>query len=151
MSLTINDSGIKCCYCGKFGHSARNFHKKLDENRHRHKKHVGNFVDENQNQDLRLFMSDSVLSAENDEAETWFLDFGASTHMTGNKHWFENFKDTNNGANIYLGDDKGYQIKGYGNIHVILHDGNIRRIKNVMYVPGIKTNMIYVSMITDHN
>jgi len=32
-----------------------------------------------------------------------------------------------------------------------LPDGNIRHIHNVMYVPGIKKNMISVSTITDQN
>jgi len=58
--------------------------------------------------------------------------------MTGNKQWFDDFKETNSGANIYLGDDRGYQIEGYVNIHVVLPDGNIRHIHNVMYVPEIK-------------
>ena len=71
--------------------------------------------------------------------------------MIGNKHWFESFKETNSGANIYLGDDIGYRIKVYGNIHVVLLYGNIRHIQNVMYVPGIKKNMIFVSMITNQH
>jgi hypothetical protein len=71
--------------------------------------------------------------------------------MTGNRQWFEDFKETSSGANIYLGDDRGYQIKGYGNIPVVFPDGNIRHIHNVMYVPGIKKNLISVSTITDQN
>jgi len=96
-------------------------------------------------------MSDSAFFAENDEAETWFVDSGASTHMRGNKHWFDNFKETTSDANIYLGDDRGYHIKGYGNILVILSSGNIRSIQNVIYVLGIKKNPISVSMIIDQN
>lgn len=68
------------------------------------------------------------------------MDSEASTHMTGNRHSFENFKENSNGANIYLVNDKGYQIKGYGNIPVVLPDVNIRCIQNVMYVPRIKKN-----------
>eukprot|EP00253_Pinus_taeda_P035887 PITA_35887 len=56
-------------------------------------------------------MFDFVLSSKEDEADTWFVDSGASIHMTGNRQWFENFKETSGGANIYLGDDRGYQIK----------------------------------------
>lgn len=45
MSSTRNDLGIKCFYCGKSGHIARNCHKnKLDETRHKKKKHVGHFL-----------------------------------------------------------------------------------------------------------
>jgi len=71
--------------------------------------------------------------------------------MTRNKQQFEDFKETNSGENIYLGDDIGYQIKGYGNIPVVLPYGNTRHIHNVMYVPVIKKNLIYVSTIIDQN
>ena len=62
------------------------------------------------------------------------MDSRASTHMKRNNHWFECFKDTPSGANNYLGDEKSYQIKGYGDIPVIFPDGNIRCIQNMMYV-----------------
>ena len=39
---------------------------------------------------------------------------------------------------IYLEDDNGYEIKGYGDIPVKLPSGDIRHLKNVLYVPGIK-------------
>lgn len=96
-------------------------------------------------------MSNDSLSVEANEDETWFVDFGASSHMTSNKHWYENFKETNNGANIYLGDDRAYQIRGYGNIPMIFPNDNIKRIQNVMFVPSIKKNLISVSMIAYHN
>ena len=71
--------------------------------------------------------------------------------MTRNRQWYEDFKETSNGENIYLGDDRGYQIKVYGSIPVVLPDGNIRHIHNVMYLPGIKKNLISVSTMTDQN
>jgi len=98
-----------------------------------------------------LFIYDSSFSVENDETETWFVESGASTHMTCNRHWFENFKETNSGSNIYLGDDRGYQIKGYGNILVILPDSTVRHIQNVMHVSRIKKNLVFVSMIRGQN
>ena len=71
--------------------------------------------------------------------------------MTGNKQWIEEFKETSTGAKMYLGDDREYPIKGHGNVSVIMCDGNIRLIQNVMYVPDINKNPIYVSMITNQN
>ena len=68
--------------------------------------------------------------------------------MTWNKHWFEDFKEINEGAQIYLGDDRSHQIKGCGKIYVILPNGNIKQIHNVMYVPSVTKNLIYVSVIT---
>jgi hypothetical protein len=92
-----------------------------------------------------------ALSAETDDIDAWFVDSRASVHMTCNKLWYTNFKETHNGASIYLGDDRAHQIKGYRDIPVTLLNGTVRHIRNVVYVPGIKKNLISVSTITDQN
>eukprot|EP00253_Pinus_taeda_P021339 PITA_21339 len=61
------------------------------------------------------------------------------------------FRETTYGANIYLGDDKGYEIRGYDDIPVVLPHGNMRYIKNVMYVLEIKKNLISISMMTTYD
>jgi hypothetical protein len=101
--------------------------------------------------DLRMFVSNTALSAETDDSDAWFVDFRASVHMTCNKIWYTNFKETQNGASIYLCDDHAHQIKGYGDIPVTLSNGTVRHIHNVVYVPGIKKFFIYVSTITDQD
>lgn len=35
---------------------------------------------------------------ENVDADIWYVDLGASTHLTWNKHWLEDFKEINEGA-----------------------------------------------------
>jgi hypothetical protein len=70
---------------------------------------------------------------------------------TCNKNDYVNFKETHNGASIYLGDDHTHQVKGYRDIHVTLSNGTIHHIQNVVCVPGIKKKMIFVSTITDQN
>jgi hypothetical protein len=101
--------------------------------------------------DFRLFVSNVALSAETDDIDAWFVDSRASIHMTCNKMWYTNFKETQNGANIYLGDDCAHQIKGYVDIPVTLPNGTVRHIHNAMYVLGIKKKMISVSTIIDQN
>ena len=71
--------------------------------------------------------------------------------MSCNKDWFENYSETNNGANIYLGDDRSHQIKGYGYLSVTLSNGFVKKIQNVTYVPSIKKNLISISAITDQD
>jgi len=56
---------------------------------------------------------------ENVDADIWYVDSEASTHMTGNKQWFKGFKEINDEAQIYLGDDRSHQIKGCGKFVVI--------------------------------
>jgi hypothetical protein len=91
------------------------------------------------------------LSVETNDSNAWYVDSGASIHMSCNKDWFENYHETNNGANIYLGDDRSHQVKGYGDVPMTLPNGCVKQIHNVMYVPGIKKNLISVSTITDQD
>ena len=87
MSPNMNDSPLKCFYCGKFFHIAKLCRKKkFDEGQQRYERHTGHFEDDDHNQDLRMFMDDSD---EKDEADTWYVDSGVSTHMTGNIKWIE--------------------------------------------------------------
>jgi len=71
--------------------------------------------------------------------------------MSCNKDWFEIYCETNNGSNIYLGDDRSHHIKWYGYICVTLPNGQDKQIHNVMYVPKIKKNLISVSTIADQD
>ena len=166
-----------CFYCGRPGHLIKDcYKKKNDEARNRQpRKHSGHFAEDSSphdlklfmardeiadkisetpnfdSRDLRLFVSNAALSAEIDDIDAWFVDSGASVHMTCNKKWYTNYKETQNGASIYLGDDRAYQIKGYGDIPVTFPNGSVRHIRNVVYVPRIKKNLISVSTITDQN
>ena len=71
--------------------------------------------------------------------------------MSCNRNWFDSYCETNDGANIYLGDERSHQIKGYVDITVTLPNGSVKQIHNVMHVPSIKKNLIYVSTIADQD
>lgn len=152
MSHARNDSRMKCFYCVKIGHLAKDFYMNIsDERRTKHKSHSRNFAEEPLNFDhnnIKLFVSNVMFSAKTDDLNAWFLDSRASIHMTFNKRWYENFKEASNGANIYLGVDHAYHIKGYGGILVTFPNGSVMHIHNVMYVHGIKKNMIFASRTT---
>ena len=98
-----------------------------------------------------MFLFDATLSAETDDENAWFIDSGASTHMTCNKEWYDKYYEKTDGTHIYLGDNRSLKVQGYGVISVYLPNGQLTQIHDVMYVPGIKNNFIYVSTITDNN
>eukprot|EP00253_Pinus_taeda_P010156 PITA_10156 len=85
------------------------------------------------------------------EDNIWYVDSGASSHMTGKKEFFDSLEESTYRSKIYLGDDSGYEIKGYGVIPVKLTNGKISHLKNVLYIPGIKKNLISVYMMTDQD
>lgn len=59
---------------------------------------------------FRLYVIYVSLSNKIYDQNTWFVYFGAPTYMSYNRHWFQNFWETNNGTNIYLGDDHLHEI-----------------------------------------
>jgi len=71
--------------------------------------------------------------------------------MTGKKQWFRNFRESNTRVKVYLGDERGYEIKGHGDVLVTLPYGIIRNISYVSYLLCIKKNLIYVSKITNQD
>lgn len=86
----MNDNYIKrCFYCGNPSHQIRDCYKKQeDERRSKQKKHQGYFVEEEEDHsyDLHLFTVDCALSASRgDDDNTWYVNLGASSHMTGKK------------------------------------------------------------------
>lgn len=99
----------------------------------------------------RLSLSNVSPSTKTDGTNAWFVESSASIHMSSNKIWLENYHEIDNGANIYLGDERLHPIKGYGDISMTFPNGGIKKIQNVMYTPSIKNNVIYVSPITDQD
>ena len=96
MHLNRNYSETKCFYCGKLGHIARECRKKkYHEEEEKQKRHACHLANDNHVHNFKLFMVDRD---ENVDVDIWYVDSGASTHMTGNRHWFKDFKEINEGA-----------------------------------------------------
>ena len=48
---------------------------------------------------------------------------------------------------VQLGDDYQYPIKGMGEASYKLRTGDIMKIKEVLYVPGLKKNLLSISAL----
>ena len=46
-----------------------------------------------------------------------------------------------------LGDEYQYPIKGSGESSYILDSGNSMKMKNVLFVPGLKKNLLFISAL----
>ena len=74
-----------------------------DEARNKQRNHKGYFFeeDEDHSHEHQLFKADCALSAsKGDEDDIWYVDSGASSHMTGKKEWFECLEETSCGSKI---------------------------------------------------
>lgn len=144
-------------YCGKPEHHAKDCYKrKYSESKQRNRRNNGNFVDKDSSindgfKNLKLFVPDVALPGETNDVNAWFIDSVASLHMSCNKDWFDEYHENIEATCVYLGGNTSLQVQGYGIISVMLPNGKVRQIHDVMYVPSIKKNLIYVSTIVDQD
>ena len=74
----------------------------------------------------------------------WYLDSGCSRHMIGDRSLFKVF-ESKKGGNVTFGDRSKLQIKGKG----IISLSKLPDIANVLYVEGLKVNLLSISQICD--
>ena len=153
----------KCKYCRKVGHTIEECRKLVKRNEK--KKESG------------MTISENVSSAKSDEANMaqdywacvvtyhydaslhskcmvvseidsdWFFDSGASKHITSCKSFFASLKDAPKGGHVVCANNASYPIIGVGEIELSAANGGVVILKNVLYVPGIKKNLISVPLI----
>jgi hypothetical protein len=80
--------------------------------------------------------------------DTWLVDIGASKHMARYKGSLSNIIHKYSPHNVKLGDDYQYLIKGVGEASYKLDSGKEMRMKNVLYVPGLK-NLLSISALDE--
>ena len=81
-------------------------------------------------------------------ANAWVMDSGCSFHMSPNKNWFQNFSENVTGT-VYMGNNNTCKVMGIGNINLKLHDGKVRLLTNVRYVPSLKRNLISLGTLDE--
>ena len=74
----------------------------------------------------------------------WYPDSGCSRHMTRDGSLFK-FFESNKGGNVTFGDGSKSQIKGKG----IISLPGLLDITNVLYVKGLRVNLLSISQICD--
>ena len=75
------------------------------------------------------------------------INSGASKHMTGFKESLSCLEQKESPHKVNLGDDSQYPIKGIGEASYKLDSGNPMKMKDVLYVPGLKKNILSISAL----
>ena len=76
----------------------------------------------------------------------WYLDSGGSRHKTRDRSLFKVF-ESKKGGNVTFGDGSKSQIKGKGTISLT----GLPNIANVLYVEGLRVNLLSISQICDQD
>ena len=99
-------------------------------------------------EDVEEYVLFSTLSGSVTPGEdTWIIDSGASKHMTGKKQTLSRLEDKNSPQKVSLGDDYQYPIKGIGESSYKLDSGTSMKMKEVLYVLGLKNNLLSISYL----
>jgi transposase InsO family protein len=79
--------------------------------------------------------------------DTWLIDSGASKHMMGERNILSCISEKKFSQKVTLGDDYQYPIKGVGESNHKLNSGNSLKMKDVLYVSGLKKNLLSISAL----
>ncbi|MCO5611856.1 hypothetical protein L7F22_066115 [Adiantum nelumboides] len=77
----------------------------------------------------------------------WYFDSGASRHITSRKDLFSSLDAAPAGKKVTCANNASYPIKGVGKILITISDGSDLCLPDVLYVPGIKKNLLSVSSL----
>ena len=146
---------FKCHYCKRRGYFARDcFKKKADEKQNQNPaeahriESVQNYDDNNDdNPEIALVFHHNL-----PQCDGWWIDSGASQHMTFDKkgmHKYVAFKDP---LKVKLADNSIILANGKGNIQVSVYDG-AEKVKllltDVLYAPKIRSKLVSLPAMTE--
>ncbi|KAK1408428.1 hypothetical protein QVD17_40194 [Tagetes erecta] len=82
------------------------------------------------------------------EDQVWYLDNGASNHMTGNSNVFSVIDKSIKGR-VRFGDDSCVEIEGKGSIILEGKTGEHRLLTDVYYIPHLRSNIFSLGQATE--
>jgi hypothetical protein len=146
---------VTCNYCKKPGHIAKDCYKQKQQHHKAHDAKQANETSTNTNSsnNFNAFITGNNTSSRNSMDMPWIIDFGASRHMTPQKHLFIEFTEFSDPEKVGLGDGHPLDAIGVGNVKIVTQlNRKVKRISilhNVLYVPDLAANLFSVRAATE--
>jgi hypothetical protein len=147
-------SSVQCYHCDKMGHIAKFFPTRREEYKRKHKRHHAHVVEDEEpptkmiREQIKDYVLISALSGSVTHGEdTWLIDSGASKHMTCQKNILSCLSEKKFSHKVTLGDNYQYPIKGVGESNYKLNSRNSLKMKDILYVPGLKKILLSISAL----
>jgi hypothetical protein len=145
--IDYNTKIIQCFNCKKLGHHIKD-HRflKLDEknNNYNNYKCQSNFIqNDNGSQNHKLYVA-SLINFTNKTSifdDKWYVDTGATQHMSYDKKAFINYEKWPNGPLVYLGDSTTHAIEGQGDVAIKLLNNKVKEIPSILHILGLTKNL----------
>jgi hypothetical protein len=87
-------------------------------------------------------------SSDDERIEGWYLDTGATNHMTGHGDAFAEIDRTVTGT-VKFGDGSVVEIKGIGTIIFACKNGEHKALSGVYYIPRLKNSIISIGQLDE--
>jgi hypothetical protein len=136
-------SKVKCFACHKFGHYAGQC-----PNKKKKQTTTSTEVEEFSTRFDKEFSLVVCLSTRATHSSVWYIDSGASRHMTGVREHLTDLTQIGD-LEVVLGDDRVVKAVGSGTISFQRESQPPMLLRDVLYVPGLKKNLISVSTIEE--
>ena len=79
----------------------------------------------------------------------WYVDSGASNHMTSHGEWFKELQNLTNPGFVETGDDTAHPIEHTRNVPLSMMDGKVKYLTGVLHVPNITKNLVSVGQMVE--
>jgi hypothetical protein len=145
-------SKVRCFACHKTGHYASQF---SNNNNNKPELEVSASVEvvefvERYEKEFSLMtgpMGSGCLAFE--DIESWFVDNGASRHMTGPRTFFLDLTEIDSECILNCGAGPQLAVKGVGRVRFQLESGGLLEVVEVLYIPELTVNFLSVSTLNE--